>query len=120
MYEDASASVILHDDWSVRGHAMVVAKRHVENFADLTDDEALRFTRIWRAAERVLLDLTGSERAILMKLGIAVPHLHLHIYPARSTASREEVFAAIDGKTSAGKDADFVRKVTESLTAALR
>jgi diadenosine tetraphosphate (Ap4A) HIT family hydrolase len=118
VFEDETAWVILHDDWSVRGHAMVAAKQHVENFSDLGNPAA--FTAIWQETERVLLELTGCERAIVMKLGIATPHLHVHIYPVHATATREEVFAAIDGKTRVDRDAGFVSAVRESLTAASR
>jgi diadenosine tetraphosphate (Ap4A) HIT family hydrolase len=120
VYEDETAQVVLHDDWSVRGHAMVASRRHVENFSDLSDADAARLTAVWRTTERVLLDLTGCERAIVMKLGIATPHLHVHIYPVHATATREEVFAAIDGKTRVDRDPGFVSAVRESLTAASR
>jgi histidine triad (HIT) family protein len=114
---DDTAWVVLHDDWSVRGHAMVVSRRHVENFSDLADDDAGRFTAVWRKAERVLLDLTGCERAIVMKLGIATPHLHVHIYPVSVTATRDDVFAAIDGRVRGQRDDAFVAAVREALEA---
>jgi len=112
VYDDDAAAVVLHSDWSVRGHAMVIAKRHVENFSDLDDD---RFVDIWRKTERILLELTGCERAVIMKLGIATPHLHVHIYPVRASATREEVFAAIDGKTRVKRDEEFVETVKSGL-----
>lgn len=111
VYEDASAWVILHDDWSPRGHAMVVAKRHVENGSDLDEGELAQLTRVWQQAERVLLEVTGAERAILLKLGIATPHFHLHIYPARSTDDRAEVFAMFDGQRGEAKDLELVERV---------
>ena len=77
---------------------MVVAKRHVENFADLNPEERDRFSAVHAAAERALLEITGADRAILLKLGIAVPHLHMHIYPVAATLDRAAVMAIIDGK----------------------
>ena len=118
VFEDETAFVILHHDWSVRGHAMVVAKQHVETFSALENPS--EFTTIWRNAERILLEHTGCERAVIVKLGIATPHLHVHIYPVRATATRDEVFAAIDGTTRVDRDAGFVSAVRESLTAAAR
>ena len=112
VFEDDATAVVLHSDWSVRGHAMVIAKQHVENFSDLDDP---RFVEVWRRTERVLLDLTGCERAVILKLGIATPHLHVHIYPVRASATREEVFAAIDGKVRAGREEEFVEKVRSGL-----
>lgn len=118
VYEDAHASIVLHNDWSVLGHAMIVAKRHVENASDLDAEEWLHFARTWQRVERVLLDLTGAERAIAMKLGILTPHLHVHLYPVSAQATREEVFAAIDGKTRVPRDERFVERVKTALLTA--
>lgn len=115
VYEDEETWVVLHPDWAVRGHAMVVSRRHVENISDLTVDEWVHFARVLRWVEGVLLELTGADRAIQMKLGIATPHLHLHLYPVSSEATREEVFDAIDAKTPGTRDAHFVGAVTEAL-----
>lgn len=98
MYEDERAAVVLHDDWAVRGHAMVIWKAHVENIADLSTDEFLHFAGVYHRAERALLDITQAERAIVLKLGIATPHLHVHIYPVSAALSRAEVMDIIDAR----------------------
>ena len=79
VYENERVAVALHDDWAVRGHAMVIWKTHVENISDLSVDELQELASVYQRTERVLLDLTESDRAIVMKLGIATPHLHIHI-----------------------------------------
>jgi diadenosine tetraphosphate (Ap4A) HIT family hydrolase len=109
IYVDAAARVAFHDDWAVRGHVMVIARQHVENLSDLDDPEA--FMSVYRRTERALLEATGCERAIVIKLGIMTPHLHLHIYPVAATATRAEVMAAIDGKTQVPRDGELVEKV---------
>lgn len=116
VFEDARAWVLLHPDWSPRGHAMVVAKSHVENASDLDEEDWLHLARVWHRAERVLLEQTGAERAIILKLGIMTPHLHVHIYPVSAQATREEVFAAFEGKKSEERDKGFVRAVKSALT----
>ena len=118
VHEDAHAWVVLHEDWAVPGHAMIVSRRHVQNASDLSDHEWEHFSATWRRAERALLNATGADRAIVMKLGIATPHLHVHIYPVRNGTTREEVFAAIEAKTSAGRDEQLVRKLRALLTPA--
>jgi diadenosine tetraphosphate (Ap4A) HIT family hydrolase len=115
VFEDESVWVLLHPDWSPRGHAMVVAKAHVENASQLDEEEWLHLARVWHHAERVLLDVTGAERAIILKLGIATPHLHVHIYPMSARATREEVFAAIDGQRSEPRDAELVAAIASHL-----
>lgn len=116
VFEDDESLVILHADWSVRGHAMVVAKRHVENVSDLPAGEWSRLSQLFARVEGVLLDLTNAERAIVMKLGIATPHLHLHIYPVARDADRERVMRAIDAETREARDEQFVATLRERLT----
>src|SRR5437588_12131256 len=91
LYDDGSVMVVSREDHAVRGHAMVVSKRHVENASDLTLDEWLHFARVHHAAERALLEVTGAKRAVLLKLGIQTPHLHVHIYPLPASLTRAEV-----------------------------
>jgi diadenosine tetraphosphate (Ap4A) HIT family hydrolase len=50
--------------------------------------------RVWHRAERAL----KAERVMVMKLGIQTPHLHIHLFPFDATATREEVFAAFEGR----------------------
>ena len=70
VFEDDRVWVLLHPDWSPRGHAMVVAKRHVENASHLDEEEWLHLARVWHRAERANPRRHGRERAIIFKLGI--------------------------------------------------
>ena len=115
LYEDDRCLVVLHDDWSVRGHAMVVWRAHVENVSDLSDADLQHFIRVHARAERAPLEATGAERAILLKLGIQTPHLHLHIYPVSATADRAEVMRAIDGEVHVEKDDSLVEELQRRL-----
>ena len=116
VFEDGRSWVLVHPDWSPRGHVMVVAKRHAENASDLEADEWLHVASVYRRVEKAVLDATGAQRAILMKLGIQTPHLHLHLYPARASETRSEVFEAIDGRRSDPRDEAFVASLRERLT----
>jgi diadenosine tetraphosphate (Ap4A) HIT family hydrolase len=108
-------ALILHPDSAVRGHAMLVALRHVENFSDLTDSEAEQFARVQKVVERSLLDVTHMDRAILMKLGIQTPHLHIHIYPVSSALSREEVQRILDAEVSEEREPGFAKMLRERI-----
>src|SRR3954471_6340320 len=115
VYEDFRVWVILHEDWAVRGHAMVVWRQHVENVADLALHDAVHFAAIHHRAERALLGITRADRAVLLKLGVATPHLHLHIYPVGAGLTREEVFEIVDGRVRAAYDEAFVAELKERL-----
>lgn len=95
LFEDEQSWVVRHP----QGQWMVVARRHAENVSDLDEEEWLHFARVWHRAERELRAKTGAGRVIVMKLGIQTPHLHVHLYPFSSSASRDEVFDVIDGRT---------------------
>ncbi len=119
LFEDDRAAVILHQDWAVRGHVMVLWKAHVENVADLDEDEWLHFARMYRRSERAILDVTQADRAIIMKLGIATPHLHLHIYPVSAAMSRADVMEVIDAGRKEPFDASLVAALRSRLDMAL-
>jgi histidine triad (HIT) family protein len=115
LFEDDVCYVMLHDDRAVAGHAMVVAKAHVENVSDLERDAWLHMADVWRLAERALLEVTGRERSIVMKLGIQTPHLHVHLYPVSASADRAAVMAAIDGRASEERHEEFAARVSARL-----
>lgn len=119
IHEDDHCAVALHPDSSVAGHAMIIWKRHVENVAGLGPEELEHFSRVHCETERALLRETRRERAMLLKLGIQVPHLHLHIYPVAASASRADVMAAIDATVREERPEGFAERCRESLTASL-
>jgi diadenosine tetraphosphate (Ap4A) HIT family hydrolase len=116
VFDDERAAVALHDDWAVRGHAMVIWKRHVENISQLSDEDVAHFWRVYHRAERALLELTGADRAIMLKLGIATPHLHVHIYPVSAALDRGAVMDIIEGRTRDARDENFAVAARRSLT----
>src|SRR5436305_7532533 len=115
VFEDGRVLVVLHNDWAVRGHAMIVWKAHVENVADLTADEYAHFAAVHHRAERALLAATGADRAVLLKLGIATTHLHLHIYPVSASLDRTAVMEIIDGRVREPFDQTLIDDLRERL-----
>lgn len=113
LFDTGAATVILAADWSTRGHAIVVAKRHVENVSSLTAEEARAFFDIYREAETILLEATHADRAIVMKLGLAVPHLHVHVYPVSRELNRGEVFGILENRQQNVEPRDRQRFVDE-------
>ena len=115
LFDDGRVLVILHNDWAVRGHAMIVWREHVENVADLSAGEYAHFAAVHHRAEKALLAATGSDRAILLKLGIATPHLHLHIYPVSAALDREMVMEIIDARVREAFDQTLIDDLRERL-----
>ena len=96
---------------------MVIWKRHVENISDLSEEELAHFWRVYQNVERALLEIAGADRAIMLKLGIAVPHLHVHIYPVRASLGRAAVMDMIEGRVREPRDEGFVRELERRLPA---
>jgi diadenosine tetraphosphate (Ap4A) HIT family hydrolase len=115
LFEDDRVLVVLHEDWAVRGHTMIVWKAHVENVADLTTDDSAHFAAVHHRVERELLAATGADRAILLKLGIATPHLHLHIYPVSASLDRAAVMEIIDARVRDPFDQTLIDELRERL-----
>lgn len=80
-YEDEQVLVMLDQDWAVKGHSLVIWKEHHLNASDLTTEEFLQFSTVFRAAEKALLEATSKKRALTLKTGGLVSHFHFHIYP---------------------------------------
>ncbi len=105
LFADERLFAVLHEDRAVAGHAMLVWKGHLENVSELTGEEAAHFMlSLWRM-ERAILEATGAVRAILMKLGIQVPHLHVHLYPVSRELDRLAVMNMIEGRVADGSSA---------------
>lgn len=119
--EREHSRLLLHEDWATDPHLMVVARRHVENISDLDESEAKDFLSLWREAERAVLSVTGNQKSINLKLGLMTPHLHVHIYPFGSDATRDVVFSAFDGKRSSERSeaerSELCEKISEALQA---
>ena len=111
LVEDDFLWIVLHEDWAVRGHTMIVWKKHVENVSDLSAGEHAHFAVVHHRVERVLLAATGADRAVLLKLGIATPHLHLHIYPVPRALDRHAVMRAIDAGVREPRDEALVSQL---------
>ncbi|HEY2325171.1 MAG TPA: hypothetical protein VGJ82_20100, partial [Thermoanaerobaculia bacterium] len=62
------------------------------------------------------LEVSKADRAILMKLGIATPHLHVHIYPVSATLGRTAVMRIINAETHETRDEAFIDELRKHLT----
>lgn len=115
VFEDDTVWVVLHEDWATRGHAIVIPKTHVLNLSDLNVREGMRYSAAYRRAEIILLRETRKERAIMLKLGLVTPHLHLHIFPVSASHDRASVMAMIDSRTHEPRDEAFVQQIREAM-----
>ncbi len=88
VFEEDGCYALLNYKPAVEGHMLIIPKRHVERFEDLTAAEGAgihaMIARVDRA-ERQALGATGY--ALLQKNGAeagqSVPHVHFHYFPRK-------------------------------------
>jgi diadenosine tetraphosphate (Ap4A) HIT family hydrolase len=66
---------------ALRGWLIVKPRRHVENFGELTDEEAVRFGPISRSAAAAVQKGLGAERVYVCSFGEEWRHVHVHVVP---------------------------------------
>jgi diadenosine tetraphosphate (Ap4A) HIT family hydrolase len=64
----------------MRGYCCVVLRRHAVEMHELSDDEAIGFTRDIQRVSRVIQELTKAVKLNYEIHGNTIPHLHMHIY----------------------------------------
>ena len=87
--------LVIRDAYPISpGHTLIVARRHVASFFDITDDERADLVGLLnRARDDLARDLHPAGWNIGINDGIAagqtVPHLHIHLIP-RYPGDRED------------------------------
>src|SRR5215472_15698828 len=61
------------------GHLLVVTRRHVARYGDLTPDEASAIGRVASRLARALTDFGGADWVYSAVIGTGVPHFHQHL-----------------------------------------
>ena len=85
-YEGKEASALLTYKPACQGHVLVLPKRHVVRFEDLTDSEMAEIKEIIAKVDRMSQKIYGSTGYLLLEkngreAGQSVPHVHFHYLP---------------------------------------
>src|SRR3984885_8101655 len=83
VYEDGDVVAFLTIEPMTQGHTLVVPRAEIDNWQDV---DSAAFAQVMAVAQRV--GKAGSkafdtERSGLIIAGLEVPHLHVHVFPAR-------------------------------------
>lgn len=100
VYEDDEVVAFLTiEPMTQGGHTLVVPRAEVDNWQEL--DPAV-FNKVMSVAQligRAVTTAFDAERAGLIIAGLEVPHLHVHVFPARNLS--DFGFAGVDRNPSA-------------------
>lgn len=99
IYEDENVLTMLDIDYSIKGHTLVIWKKHYINISDLPENDFIYFSRILHKTEKTLLKTLKKDRSLILKSGIIVPHFHFHIYPVSYNITWPEIKDIFSKKT---------------------
>jgi len=79
IYKDDFLRVILVDE--IPGFVRVIVNKHIKEFSELSDEEAINLTLFIKKLEKGILKALNPDKINIVSLGNMVPHLHIHIIP---------------------------------------
>ena len=65
----------------IPGYIRIITNKHIKEFSELSDKEAIELTLAIKKIEKVMLDFLKPDKINIATLGNMVPHLHFHIIP---------------------------------------
>lgn len=102
------------------GHIFIETKRHVAEYADLTDEEAQRIGLYIKRVSTALLSTLDMDHVYSFIIVDGVPHVHVHVIGRYRGAPREYWGSKVDEWTDAPKGDEIqIQTLTESLRACL-
>ena len=113
VYEDDEIVAFLTIEPMTQGHTLVGPRAEVDNWQDL--DPSL-FGRVMAVAQKIgkaVCAAFDAERAGVIIAGLEVPHLHVHVFPARNLS--DFGFAGVDRNPSPESLDEAQAKITAAL-----
>jgi diadenosine tetraphosphate (Ap4A) HIT family hydrolase len=83
VYEDDDVVSFLTIAPITQGHALVVPRAEIDNWQDVEPAAFGRVMEVSQLIGRAVSKAFGVERAGVIIAGLEVPHLHVHVFPAR-------------------------------------
>jgi histidine triad (HIT) family protein len=84
IYEDELSLGILDINPFAEGHSLVIPKRHVPWWHDLTEEETESLFRVARIIAKKLMKAFAPEFVCLYARGRRIPHTHIFLIPTKS------------------------------------
>jgi diadenosine tetraphosphate (Ap4A) HIT family hydrolase len=99
VYEDDETVAFLTIEPMTPGHTLVVPRAEVDNWQDLDRAEFGKVMAVAQLIGKAVCKAFDTERAGVIIAGLEIPHLHVHVFPARSLG--DFGFAHVDRNPSA-------------------
>lgn len=87
-YEDELVWALYTHEPILPGHCLIIPKRHIERFEQLTDDESLQICHTIKKIDRAVTHVYETSSYLLLQkngveVGQTVPHVHVHYIPRK-------------------------------------
>ncbi|MGD9622576.1 MAG: HIT family protein [Mycolicibacterium sp.] len=99
VYEDDEIVAFLTIEPMTQGHTLVVPRAEIDEWQNLEPDVFGRIMEVSQLIGKAVCAAFGAARAGVIIAGLEVPHLHVHVFPARNLS--DFGFANVDRNPSA-------------------
>ncbi len=121
VYENEKSLAILDiNPWS-KGHCLVIPKRHVPWWHDLTEEETASLFSAARAVAQKIMSAFKPDFVCMYARGRRIPHTHIFLVPTYKSDPLDRFFNALEGfqEAPAGlmdlRDAECMKETAEIL-----
>ncbi len=98
VYEDDEFVGFLTIEPMTQGHTLVVPRAEIDQWQDVNADVFARCMAVAQRIGRAVTKAFDADRAGVIIAGLEVPHLHIHVFPARHLT--DFGFAGVDRNPS--------------------
>ncbi len=84
VYEDDDVVAFLTIAPITQGHTLVVPRAEIDQWQDVDAPEFNKVMAVSQLIGKAVCKAFGVERAGVIIAGLEVPHLHVHVFPARN------------------------------------
>jgi histidine triad (HIT) family protein len=113
VYEDESCAAFLTIAPVTPGHTLVVTRREVDDWLELTDDERNALWAACATVARGIDQVFKPAKVAAMLVGLEVPHVHVHLIPISDESQLDF------GKADASVEPAVLDGVAASISAAI-
>ncbi|PEG40987.1 HIT family protein [Mycolicibacterium duvalii] len=83
VYEDDEIVAFLTIQPMTQGHTLVVPRAEIDNWQDIEPAVFARVMQVSQLIGKAVCKAFDTERSGVIIAGLEVPHLHVHVFPAR-------------------------------------
>jgi len=84
VYEDDEVVAFLTIAPFTQGHTLVVPREEIDNWQDVDPAKFAKVMSVSQLIGKAVCKAFDTERAGVIIAGLEVPHLHVHVFPARN------------------------------------